>query len=549
MKLGDLIIDAYFCKIESIATILACLGSPISKDDIVNISHDGLPEKYEHVYDIIIHREPFLDLNTVRDMLITAEIRLKSRAQVTTLDSSSSSPMVLLANSANNNARRSTGTLVSVGDGYSIPVTNYGHRILPTPHRPLHLHNLFITPNIVKNLISALLTANHRDYRCLDLNTNKIIISRHVTFDEMVFAFGSMTPTLSPSYEFLDDSSNIISIIIRSSLVFNINLEPITVDTHTGPSNTFPGPIPTEFDATLEPTPVTNQNNPPVVVTHHYLSQRIITSLHQRFSMTDLGSLNYFVGISVMRDSPGMFLSQRKYTTEILEQAHMVGCNSSRTPVDIESKLGDDGDPVSDPMLYKSLAGSLHYLTFTRLNVSFVIHQVCLYMHDPREPHFLALKIILRYVRGTLDHGLQLFSSSTSSLVAYSDADWAGCPNTRRWTSGGRVSWCANVVAETCWLRNLLRYLHTPLSSATLVYCDNVSAVYLSSNPFQHKRTKHIEIDIHFVQDLVAAGRVQVLHVSSRYQYANIFTKGLPSALFEEFRSNLSVRYPPALTA
>ncbi|GJX50953.1 ribonuclease H-like domain-containing protein [Tanacetum coccineum] len=85
----------------------------------------------------------------------------------------------------------------------------------------------------------------------------------------------------------------------------------------------------------------------------------------------------------------------------------------------------------------------------------------------------------------------------------------------------------ANAVSETCWLRNLLYELHTPLSSATLVYCDNVSPVYLSSNPVQHQRTKHIEIDIHFVRDLVVAGHVRVLHIPSRYQYADIFTKGL----------------------
>ncbi|GKC61151.1 ribonuclease H-like domain-containing protein, partial [Tanacetum coccineum] len=102
----------------------------------------------------------------------------------------------------------------------------------------------------------------------------------------------------------------------------------------------------------------------------------------------------------------------------------------------------------------------------------------------------------------------------------------------------------ANVVAETCWLRNLLRKLHTPLSSATLVYCDNVSVVYLYYNSVQHQRTKHIEIDIHFVRDLVAASQVRVLHVPSRYQYADIFTKGLPSALFEAFRTSLSVRWP-----
>ncbi|GKE52459.1 ribonuclease H-like domain-containing protein, partial [Tanacetum coccineum] len=107
----------------------------------------------------------------------------------------------------------------------------------------------------------------------------------------------------------------------------------------------------------------------------------------------------------------------------------------------------------------------------------------------------------------------------------------------------------ANDVAETYWLRNLLRELHTPLSSATLVYYDNVNAIYISSNPVQHQRTKHIEIDIHFVRDLVAAGQVRVLHVPYRYQYAYIFTKGLPSVLFEEFHSRLSVRCPPAPTA
>ncbi|GJW68410.1 ribonuclease H-like domain-containing protein [Tanacetum coccineum] len=216
-----------------------------------------------------------------------------------------------------------------------------------------------------------------------------------------------------------------------------------------------------------------------------------------------------------------MFLSQKKYAVEILERAHMANCNPCRTPVDTESKLGNDGDPVSDPTLYRSLAGSLQYLTFTRLDISYAVQQVCLHMYDPREPYLSALKRILRYVQGTLNYGLQLFSSSTTDLVAYSDADWAGCPTTQRSTSGYCYRGVANAVAETCWLRNLLRELHTHLSSATLVYCDNVSAVYLSSNPVQHQRTKHIEIDIYFVRDLVADGQVRVLHVPSRYQFAD----------------------------
>lgn len=175
-------------------------------------------------------------------------------------------------------------------------------------------------------------------------------------------------------------------------------------------------------------------------------------------------------------------------------------------------------------------------------------------MHDPREPHLAALKRILRYVHGTLDHGLHIQRSRAVDLVAYSDADWAGCPNMRRSTSGyvvflgdNLVSWSSKhqntlsrssakakyrAVAETCWLRQLLNELHSPPSKATVVYCDNVNAVYLFTNPEQHQRTKHVEIDLHFVCDRVDAGVVRVLHVPTTSQYADIFTKGLPSSIF-----------------
>ncbi|GJW82762.1 ribonuclease H-like domain-containing protein [Tanacetum coccineum] len=192
------------------------------------------------------------------------------------------------------------------------------------------------------------------------------------------------------------------------------------------------------------------------------LLQHIIGSLNNEFDMTNLKVLNYFLGISADRTPTCLFLSQNKYALQLLEHAHMI----------------------------------------------------CLYMHDPREPHLAALKRILRYVQG--------------------------CPSTRKSTSGYYVflgdnllSWSAkrqhtlsrssaeaeyrgvaNVVAETAWPRNLLCELHSPLSTATLIYYDNV----------------------------------RVLHVPSRFQYADIFTKGLPSALFEEFRSSLSVRPHLALT-
>ncbi|GJV14344.1 ribonuclease H-like domain-containing protein [Tanacetum coccineum] len=240
--------------------------------------------------------------------------------------------------------------------------------------------------------------------------------------------------------------------------------------------------------------------------------QHIISSLHAKFAVTDLGPLNYFLGISAMRTTASIFLSQKKYTTEILKRAQMLNCNPCRTPVDTEKKLGSERSPVTDPTLYRSLAGALQYLTFTRPDLSYAVQQLCIYMHDPREPHLNAMKRVLHYLRGTTDLGLQLFRSTTSQLIAYSDADWAGCPATRRSTSGycvffgdNHLTWSskrqdtlsrssaeaeyrrvANAVAETSWIRSLLRELHTPLFTATLVYCDNVSAVYMSANPVQH---------------------------------------------------------------
>ncbi|XP_071692048.1 uncharacterized mitochondrial protein AtMg00810-like [Rutidosis leptorrhynchoides] len=194
------------------------------------------------------------------------------------------------------------------------------------------------------------------------------------------------------------------------------------------------------------------------------LLQRIISSLYQEFAMTDLGPLNYFLGIHATRTASGIFLSQRQYANEIIVRADMSTCHPCWNLVESGAKLTAHGPPVKDPTLYRSLA----------------VQQICLFMHDPREQHLYILKRIIRYVQGTPDFGLQLYASSPTSLVAYSDADWAGCPTTRRSTSGycvflgnNLLSWSskrkltpsrssakaeyrgvANVVVETCWIRN-----------------------------------------------------------------------------------------------
>lgn len=305
------------------------------------------------------------------------------------------------------------------------------------------------------------------------------------------------------------------------------------------------------------------------------LLQHITAKMKQEFPMTDMGRLSYFLGIKVDYNKSGIFLSQKQYALEIIERAGMMNCKPISTPSDVNSKLSAEvGDRIDNPKQYRSLAGALQYLTITRPDIAYAVQQVCLFMHDPRTPHLAALKRIIRYIQGTQDHGLQMSKSKEHSLIAYSDADWAGCPDTRRSTSGycvylgdNLISWSskrqqtvsrssaeaeyrgvANTVAETCWIRNLLLELHHPISRATLVFCDNISSVYMSANPVKHQRTKHVELDLHFVREKVALGQVKVLHVPTTSQYADIFTKGLPSSLFKEFRTSLTVRQPDDYT-
>nr|GEZ12340.1 ribonuclease H-like domain-containing protein [Tanacetum cinerariifolium] len=392
---------------------------------------------------------------------------------------------------------------------------------------------------------------NHFGYHCLDLNTNKIIISRHVTFDEMVFPFPS-TKSTTITYDVLDDSTDLISTIICTSPI-----TPVPTPVHT-PQVDVPTPH-TPPTPPLPPTPQTTRPNPryaghvstisPLhqsykeafndpnwrnaknktwtsvprpkganivrcmwLFRHKFFADgtlnrykaRLVSNGSTQVEGVDVdqtfclvvkpGTIRTVLSLAISRhwhvhqlDVKNAFLHGDLAETIYMHQPpgfwdpEHPNYDCLLSPVDTESKLGDGGTPV------------------------------CLYIHDPREPHFSALKRILRVE------------------AEYRDI--------------------ANVVAETCWIRNLLCELHTPLSSATIVYCDNLSPVYLSSNPVQHQRTKHIEIDIHFVRNLVAPGQVRVLHVPSRFQYADIFTKGLPSALFDEFGDSLSVCCTPTPTA
>jgi histone deacetylase 1/2 len=227
------------------------------------------------------------------------------------------------------------------------------------------------------------------------------------------------------------------------------------------------------------------------------------------------------------------------------------------------------GTPLGpeDSTQYRSIVGALQYLTLTRLDLCFSVNKVCQYLHAPTTEHWTAAKRILRYVKDTLKLGITFIKSSSTFLSAFSDADWAGCLDDR-WSIGGfaifvgpnLVSWSAreqatvsrssteaeykalaNATAELIWVEALLTKLGVKLKVKPSLWCDNLGATYLSANPVFHARTKHIEIDFHFVRERVANNQLVIRFVSSKDQVADGFTKALPVNKLDEFKRNLNL--------
>uniref|UniRef100_A0A2N9IDE7 CCHC-type domain-containing protein n=1 Tax=Fagus sylvatica TaxID=28930 RepID=A0A2N9IDE7_FAGSY len=301
---------------------------------------------------------------------------------------------------------------------------------------------------------------------------------------------------------------------------------------------------------------------------------QLIHHLSSVFDLKDLGPLNYFLGIQVTRDSTGLHLSQAKYATALLHKHQMLHTKPISTPCIPNTRLSlHDGTKLPDPHAYRSLVGALHYLTFTRPDLSFAVHQVCQYMASPTSVHLMAAKRILRYLKGTLHLGIS-FKPGPLTLSAFTDADWAGDPDDRRSTSGllvylgpNPITWSAKkqltmsrssteseyralalASAQLCWFRTLLKDLGVFISAAPILWCDNISALAIASNPVFHARTKHIEVDFHFVRERVLRKDLAVKFVSTLDQLADIFTKSLPPHRFLDLRSNLMATvHPPEL--
>ncbi|KAF5480179.1 hypothetical protein F2P56_000945 [Juglans regia] len=186
-----------------------------------------------------------------------------------------------------------------------------------------------------------------------------------------------------------------------------------------------------------------------IILTGHnsVLINRFITQLHAEFAIKDLGPINCFLGLKASYIPDGIFLSQVKYATDILARAQLLDSKLVPTPMIVSQRLSSKGAPFEDPALYRSFVGVLQYLTITRPDLAHSVNSVSQFLHAPTDVHFQAVKRIIHYVKGTLHFGLKFTSSSSMSLVAYSDVDWAGCPDTRRSTSGYSIYLNNNLIS------------------------------------------------------------------------------------------------------
>ena len=273
--------------------------------------------------------------------------------------------------------------------------------------------------------------------------------------------------------------------------------------------------------------------------------QKLKQHLFTHFQTKDLEKLKYFLRIEITQSSLGVILSQRKYALDILEETGMLDCKPVDTPMDPKS--------LGDPERYRRLIGKLNYLTITRSDISFLVSVVSQFLQSPCNSHCGAVIRILRYIKSTPGQGVLYENRGHTQVVGYTNADWVGSPTDRRSTSGycifiGRnlISWKSkkqDVVARssaeteyramtlaTCeliWLRHLLQELRFGMDEQMKLICDNQVVLHITSNLVFHERTKHIEVDCHFIIENIASGCVATSFVNSNDQLADIFAKSL----------------------
>ncbi|XP_023764983.1 uncharacterized mitochondrial protein AtMg00810-like [Lactuca sativa] len=307
-----------------------------------------------------------------------------------------------------------------------------------------------------------------------------------------------------------------------------------------------------------------------IVGSSQHVVDKLIHALSSSFPIKDLGRIKYFLGIEVVHNSGGIILMQHKYASDLLSRAIMENCKSVSTPMLVTEKLAQNfGTPLNDEetFKYRSMVGGLQYLTLTRPDIAFPINKGCQYLSKPTNVHWEAVKRILRYVKGTISTGLCIRKSPSRLLSVFTDTNWAGCLDYRRFTGGfavslghNLISWSvrkhpmvsqssteaeykalANGTAEVIWIQSLLKDLGIQQDRAPVLWCDNLGATYLTANPVFHARTKHIGVDFHFVRENVAMGALDVRFISSNDQVADGLTKPTTRSMLAELEHNLNL--------
>ncbi|KAK0577899.1 hypothetical protein LWI29_001989 [Acer saccharum] len=307
-----------------------------------------------------------------------------------------------------------------------------------------------------------------------------------------------------------------------------------------------------------------------IIVTGDYTEEMgyLKEVLAKEFEIKDLGSLKYFLGMEVARSKKGIVVSQRKYILDLLKETGMLGCKPADTPMESSYKISFKEDsPLVDTGRYQRLVGKLIYLSHTRPDIGFPVSVISQFMNKPNEEHLEAVYRILRYLKMNPGKGIFFRKGTSKEVEIYSDADWAGSVTDRRSTTGyctyvwgNLVTWrskkqsvvarssaeaeyraLAQSICEGLWLKRLLDELRISTRETMKLFCDNLAAIIIAKNPIHHDRTKHVEIDRHFIKEKVEAGILSLIYTPTHLQVADVLTKALPRIKFEELTSKLGM--------